>query len=452
MTIKSNNSQLPLGWKWKKLAEITNIFDCKHYTPTYVSEGIPLIKTNDLVPGFFIFGTTVYVSREEYETLTDINKPAQGDIVFAREGSFGVASYIKDNREYAIGQRTMIIRCDLSKINPIYLTTYINSPLCQEELLKVSMGTTVKRVNVSDVKELQIAVPPLSEQKRIAAILEKCDRLRRTRRYSLQLSETFLQSAFLEMFGNPITNPKNWDIEDIGSQIISIRYGTSSPPEYQKNGIPFIRATNIKKGFIQSESMVYISENEAQKIPKCKVKPGDLIIVRSGVNTGDSAVVTEVYDGAYAAYDLVVELPKTQAYYYNFLINSDYGKAIIEPLTRRAGQPHINAEQVSSLRFPLPPLPLQEKFAQIVQKYERFRTQQREAERQTEHLFQTLLYRAFRGELTSSDSNELDISALSAENHPQQPKPKSTDKPENLPIPATQPQTNALQLTLPGLE
>jgi type I restriction enzyme S subunit len=67
------------------------------------------------------------------------------------------------------------------------------------------------------------------------------------------------------------------------------------------------------------------------------------------------------------------------------------------------------------IKIYIPPLPLQEKFAQIVQKHERFRTQQREAQRQAEHLFQTLLHHAFRGELTSSDSNEVDISALSAE-------------------------------------
>jgi hypothetical protein len=88
----------------------------------------------------------------------------------------------------------------------------------------------------------------------------------------------------------------------------------------------------------------------------------------------------------------------------------------------------------------------------LVSRVNSFELVGKSAERQAEHLFQTLLHRAFRGELTSSDYNEVDISALSAETHPQQPKPKSTDKAENLPIPATQPQTNALQLTLPGLE
>ena len=409
MTIKSNNSQLPLGWKWKKLAEITNIFDCKHYTPTYVSEGIPLIKTNDLVPGFFIFGTTVYVSRKEYETLTDINKPAQGDIVFAREGSFGVASYIKDNREYAIGQRTMIIRCDLSKINPIYLTTYINSPLCQEELLKVSMGTTVKRVNVSDVKELQIAVPPLSEQKRIAAILEKCDRLRRTRRYSLQLGETFLQSVFLEMFGNFLQlNTKN-KFKDVLE--IPLNNGVFEKNDLYGCGTPVIWVDNLYHTISIDTSKLRRAKLDNKSIQKYEVFEGDLLFTRSSLvreGTGQINIVPKLSERTtFECHTIRARVNKklVNPYYILGLYRSSYGRNLIMQRANTATMTTIGQEGIEELLCPIPPLPLQEKFAQIVQKHDRFRTQQREAERQAEHLFQTLLHRAFRGELQNSSSN-----------------------------------------------
>jgi len=188
-----------------------------------------------------------------------------------------------------------------------------------------------------------------------------------------------------------------WEIKAVGTRIKSIRYGTSSPPAYQKDGIPFIRATNIKGGTVQHNGLVYISEDAAHGIPKCQVKAGDLVIVRSGVNTGDCAVIPVEFDGAYAAYDLIVEVEYPKNYYYNLLINSPQGKSIIGPLSRRAGQQHINAEQVKSLSFPAPPLSLQQQFARIVHKVERLRAQQREAQRQAEHLFQTLLHQAFRG-------------------------------------------------------
>jgi type I restriction enzyme S subunit len=245
---------------------------------------------------------------------------------------------------------------------------------------------------------MRVPLPPLSEQQRIAAILERADRLRRLRRYALQLSDTYLQAVFLEMFGDPVRNPKGWPMSEMGMHIGGIRYGTGSPPEYTPSGIPFIRATNVKRGTVQREGLVFISADEARKIEKCRLHAGNLVLVRSGANTGDCALIPVEFDGAYAAYDLVIEAPYPYNVYFNCLINSRHGKAMIEPLSRRAGQPHLNAEQAKALWFPLPPTRLIERFAVVHGSVERLHAQQREAERQAEHLFQALLQRAFRGE------------------------------------------------------
>jgi type I restriction enzyme S subunit len=400
--MKSQGSkQLPDEWSWIKLSDISKIFDCKHYTPNYVPKGIPLIRTNDTVPGFFSFGNTVYVSREDYEKLTDVNKPRRTDIVFAREGSFGVASYINDDREYAIGQRTMIIRADQSKIDPIYLTTYINSPPCQEELLKVSMGTTVKRVNVADVKELPIAVPPLAEQKRIAAIAQKADRLRRIRRYALQLSDTYLQSVFLEMFGNPVTNPKRWKtvkLEDVCREI-TVGFVGSMTQEYVEKGIPFLRSQNVLKFILDLSSIKYITPEFHKKLKKSALYPGDVVVVRTG-NAGSACIIPQSLSIANCS-DLVIIRPAADinGHYLTCLFNSAWGQGNVTGNLVGQIQQHFNIGAAREMLVHLPPLPLQEKFAQIVQKYERLRTQQREADRQAEHLFQTLLHRAFQGEL-----------------------------------------------------
>lgn len=267
------------------------------------------------------------------------------------------------------------------------------------DLTKLNKSAAVPGLNRDDAYERRMVFPSLPEQRRIAALLDKADHLRGTRRYATQLSDAFLQAVFVGMFGDPARNPMGWVVESLGENIDSIRYGTGSPPEYQSDGVPFIRATNIKQGTIQPDGMAFISKPDAKKIAKCQVKEGNLIVVRSGVNAGDCAVIPNQYDGAYAAYDLIVELPYPRNIYYNCLINSNHGKAIIGPLTRRAGQPHLNADQIETLRCPLPPLALQQRFARIVQQFERLRAQQREAERQAEHLFQTLLHRAFSGEV-----------------------------------------------------
>ncbi|MCA1991964.1 MAG: restriction endonuclease subunit S, partial [Coleofasciculus sp. S288] len=452
--------KLPEGWRWVTLKDVARLERGKfsprpRNDPRYYKGAYPWIQTGD------VEAADKYIKTYR-NTLNELGLAVskmfpKGTLIITIAATIGAVGILTFDSCMPDSLVAITPKEEVSDTEFLY---YLLLFLRKEVKARATQSAQAN-INLELLEPIEIPLPPLAEQKRIAAIAQKADRLRRTRRYALQLSDTYLQSVFLEMFGSPVTNPKGWDIEDIGSQIISIRYGTSSPPEYQQNGIPFIRATNIKKGYIQPEGMVYISEHEAQKIPKCKVKAGDLIIVRSGVNTGDSAVVTELYDGTYAAYDLIVELPKIQAYYYNFLINSDYGKAIIEPLTRRAGQPHINAEQVSSLRFPLPLLPLQEKFAQIVQKFERLRTQQREADRQAEHLFQTLLHRAFRGELAPQHINDEPASVLLEEIGAEQAQAEAEakaatqamgDAAEYLGTKAKQQDTEPIQLKLPGIE
>ncbi|MTJ23426.1 restriction endonuclease subunit S [Dolichospermum sp. UHCC 0352] len=335
-----------------------------------------------------------------------------------------------------------------------YLLTNITT-----SIKAASHGISMLHMTKEGMEKWEVDIPPLPEQKRIAAILEKCDRLRRTRRYSLQLSETFLQSVFLEMFGDPVTNPMGWFIKNL-DDVADIASGVTKGQKFngkQTVQVPYMRVANVQDGYLDLTDIKLI-EALPQEVEQLKLQKGDILMTEGGDydKLGRGAIWHGQIENCIHQNHIFrvrtnrkIILPE----FFAKLLLTQYTKLYFLQCSKQTTNlATINMTQLKALPVPLPPLPLQEKFAQIVQKHERFRTQQREAERQAEHLFQTLLYRAFRGELTSSDSNELDISALSAENHPQQPKPKSTDKPENLPIPATQPQINALQLTLPGLE
>jgi type I restriction enzyme S subunit len=260
-------------------------------------------------------------------------------------------------------------------------------------------GTTRGKLTQAGAAQIIVPIPPLPEQRRIAEILDKADALRAKRRAALDKLDSLAQSIFLDMFGDPATNPKGWRVGRLEDEITSVRYGTGSPPPYVDDGIPFIRATNIKAGTISSKDLKRISPDEAARIEKCRVHADNLIIVRSGVNTGDCAIVPSEYDGAYAAFDLIIELPKANAVFYNFLINSPYGKAHLEPLTRRAAQAHLNAEQVRSLRFISPDEASKQRFAILVGSINKQKVRGDENLRQLGALFSALQHSAFRGEL-----------------------------------------------------
>ncbi len=115
--------------------------------------------------------------------------------------------------------------------------------------------------------------------------------------------------------------------------------------------------------------MKFISAESAKKIKKCRLNEGNLLVVRSGVNTGDCAYITREYDGAYAAYDLILDFDiELDGRFVWGILNLPYGRKTMKPMTVRAAQPHMNAEQVSSIKVPQPPYELQEKFASVVER------------------------------------------------------------------------------------
>ena len=137
---------------------------------------------------------------------------------------------------------------------------------------------------------------------------------------------------------------------------------------FSETGYEFIRATNIKNGQILSSDMKYISEEEAKKIEKCKVFGGEMIIVRSGVNAGDTCIITGEHCGQYAGYDMILVFGEAlHPVFANVLINTEYMDRVVKPLTRRAAQPHLNSEQVQSFPIIQVPYAQQEQFAAFVE-------------------------------------------------------------------------------------
>jgi type I restriction enzyme S subunit len=359
---------------------------------------VPILRAGNISDTLEIQNDLVWVpskrvSKEQYLQNYDI-------AICMASGSpavLGKTAQVTQKFIGSVGAFCGIIR--VKKADPSFIGYYFKSSAFMKWRDRQARGINIQNLRPTEVQEIQIPLPSLPEQQRIAAILQKADRLRRLRRYARQLSDGYLQSVFLEMFGNPVSNPKGWEIIESEKIISNIRYGTGSPPIYVEKGIPFIRATNVKNGTILTDGLVYISENEAIKIFKCKLNKGDLLLVRSGVNSGDCALIPSSYQGAYAAYDLIIEMAYPYNYYFNFIINSDYGKNIISTLSRRAGQPHINSDQVKSIPLPLPSKALIGEFAKLIQENEKLKAQQIESVRQTEMLFQSFLHQAFQGEL-----------------------------------------------------
>ena len=189
-----------------------------------------------------------------------------------------------------IGRGLASIRCS-SKIDLYYLFYFLR--FYESEIINFSRGSTFDSISRDDLDRIRVPLPPIAEQKRIAAICAKADRLRRTRRYALELSDTYLRSVFLEMFGDPAENPKSWKISELNDVCNKVTDGTHQPPVFTPSGIPFIFVQNIAQGEIDFSNTRYVSEETYHQLTRnTKVDKGDIIYSSVGVSFGVAVQVS----------------------------------------------------------------------------------------------------------------------------------------------------------------
>jgi type I restriction enzyme S subunit len=274
----------------------------------------------------------------------------------------------------------------------------------QKNIEQLANQAVVPILNNERLQTIEVSYPLVEQQKRIAAILDKADRLRRQRRFAQTLSDSFLQSVFIKMFGDPVSNPMNWETNSIGKYTSLVSSGSTplgGETVYKKSGVRFIRSQNVLMSDFDFSDIAFIDEEIHKSMKRTHVKKNDVLINITGASIGRVACYKEETIANVNQHVCIIRLKNkdilpsflsrqlSMPFYQTTVISSQSGA------TRQA----FNFEQIKDFQIVVPPLPLQEKFAEIVQKFERVRRQQREATRLATHLFQTLLHRAFRGEL-----------------------------------------------------
>jgi len=266
-------------------------------------------------------------------------------------------------------------------------------------------GATIPHVERTSLEELEVPLPLLDEQKRIATLLDKADRLRRSRRYVQKLSDSFLQSVFLEIFGDPVTNQMGWEVIELGSLLQNIDSGWSpncDAARTRRDQWAVLRLSAVTYGIYKPEENKRLPPGVCPR-PELEVKRGDVLFTRK--NTYDlvgACVLVHATPPNLMLPDTIFRFrvasqSKLMSEYLFGLLNSKSYKRQVQLLASgtAGSMPNISKEKLLELRLPLPPQSAQSKFKAAVERYERICNQQTEAERQAEHLFQTLLYRAF---------------------------------------------------------
>lgn len=290
-----------------------------------------------------------------------------------------------------------------STVHAPYFYYLLQSPLIEQQFEEAMRGVTQKFLSLTVLRNLQIPLPPLPEQKRIAALLAQADHARRTRRFTQSVSDTFLQEVFVEMFGDLA---ERWQFRKLG-RLADVVSGVTKGQKF--NGrktveVPYLRVANVQDGYLDLSEIKLIRALPSE-VEKYTLQPGDVVMTEGGDydKLGRGAIWRGEIEGCIhqnhvfrVRVDRECLLPQFFAAYLQSTEAKLYFLGASKQTTNLAS---INMTQLRALPVPLPPMELQRDFADTISKFERVENQQHESARQAEHLFQTLLHRAFRGEV-----------------------------------------------------
>jgi type I restriction enzyme S subunit len=276
------------------------------------------------------------------------------------------------------------------------------------KLVAAGVGGAQPNISQEILKNIDVPLPPLPIQTQIVAILDKADAAREKRGQANQLTEQFLQSAFLEMFGDPVTNPRRWEkriLKDCITEKPNNGFFAKSH-HYHKEGVPIIWISDFIDRFYSNTTGLKRVRLKEQDIPKYEVKYGDVLFCRSSLNyagVGKAGIIPRECDGGtiYECHIIRLRLDTNRIIpeFFRQLSDLPSFRSQIEKHAKTATMTTISQDGITDCCITVPPLEAQQKFAVLVDRVESLRAKQRESEQELDNLFNSLMQRAFRGEL-----------------------------------------------------
>lgn len=373
----------------------------------YTDAGTPVIFVKNIKPGRFDGSNTRFVSPSKAKQLSaHIVRP--GDVIATKMGDPPcIAAIYPDGAPEAIITADLIkLSVDTSVADPKYVMRFLNSPRSASQVATFTTGVTRPKITLRDFKSLQVPLPPLHEQRRIAGILDKADVLLTKRRAALAQLDTLTQSIFLDMFGDPASNSKRWPTAELGSLATKFSdgpFGSNLKTEhYRPSGVRVVRLQNIGVGHFLDEDAAFVSGEHFNTVRKHECSPGDVIIATLGAPNLRACVIPPHILVALNKADCVQMRPDqscTNSEYLSALLNLPPTVRLAETLMHGQTRVRISMGQLRRLRVPVPPIELQSEFARRVAAAQRLWTVNSNSASRLEDLFVSLQRRAFRGEL-----------------------------------------------------
>ena len=253
-----------------------------------------------------------------------------------------------------------------------------------------------------------IPLPPLEKQKRIAGILDEADRVRKKTQALIDKYDELAQSLFLDMFGDPVTNPKGWEVKRLG--VLCSKIGSGSTPRggaesYQDSGTTLIRSLNVYNDGFREKGLAFIDEHQASKLNHVTVHENDVLFNITGASVCRTCVVPSRLLPARVNQHVAILRAKSDQVvpvFLHSLLTSENSQRVLNAIGEQGGATRqaITKAQLNSLEVIVPPIQEQNDFASRLNEIESGKSSLLSSLASGETTFNSLLQKAFKGELT----------------------------------------------------
>lgn len=344
-----------------KLGDIATYINGYAFKPQdWSDEGIPIIRIQDLT------GNSYQANRYngEYASKYEVN---DGDVLISWSASLGV--YIWHGEKAVLNQHIFKVVFDKERISKDFFVHQVG--LILENAASDAHGATMKHLTKPVFDALPFYLPPYEKQCEIAGILDKVTSLISLRKQQLAKLDELVKARFVEMFGDPVTNPKGYEKYKLENLARKISDGVHSKPDYTETGRPFLSVVNINKGVINFKNCKYVSEDAYQKMIKSThPERGDVLYTKVGATYGIPAYVdTDIAFCLYVSVCLIK--PKREVINPRFLslsMEMPYVKHQADRRIKGIGVPDLHLNQISEFEILCPPLKEQDIFIYFVER------------------------------------------------------------------------------------
>jgi type I restriction enzyme S subunit len=389
-------------WNYYPLEQLGKITSSKRiFESEYVTDGIPFYRTKEIkeLANKKTVSTELFITKARFEEIKEkFGIPTLGDILITAIGTIGEIYVIENNSDFYFKDGNILWLRDFKDINPYFLKYFLR--YVTNELNNLSSGSAYKALPIEKLKKYKIPLPPIAEQKRIAAILDKADAIRRKRQEAIKLTEELGRSLFLDMFGDPVTNPKGWELTSL-SKFGEIVTGNTPPRADLENygdDIEWIKSDNITTPYHfltqASESLSKQGKGKGRIVPEGSILV--CCIAGSKSSIGKAAIANrEVAFNQQINAIIPNENTDTYFLYSHFWVSQN----LVQEKSTDSMKGLVSKSKFSSIKFLRPPIKKQLEFREKFLRFIKINKRMEKHLIESENLFNSLLQRAFKGEL-----------------------------------------------------